>query len=66
MSMPKLLPKLSDPDLPPLVPVPLAAKLIGISRSAAYRAVGTGELASKPLGGRIYVVTAKLREFVEA
>lgn len=58
--------KLSDPDLPPLLPVTLAGKLVGVSRSAAYRAVASGEWASKPLGGRIYVITAKLREFVEA
>jgi hypothetical protein len=58
-------PKLTDPDLPPLLPVTLAGKLVGVSRSAAYRAVASGEWASKPLGGRIYVITAKLREFVE-
>ncbi|MBS2536592.1 hypothetical protein KGQ20_27910 [Catenulispora sp. NF23] len=67
--MPKLAEKnlrLFDPDLPPLLPVTLAGKLVGVSRSAAYRAVSSGEWASRPLGGRIYVITAKLREFVEA
>lgn len=54
------------PDLPVFLAIPRAAKLLGISRSAAYRYVESGELPSKPLGGRIYIVTHKLRELVEA
>jgi excisionase family DNA binding protein len=53
-------------NLPLLLEVPAAAKLLGISRSAAYRATTSGELASRRLGGRVYVVTAKLIELVEA
>ena len=41
-----------------------AAKLIGISRAAAYRFASAGQLPTKRLGHRIYVVTAKLREFI--
>jgi excisionase family DNA binding protein len=51
--------------LPLLIPVPEAAKLIGISRAAAYRFANAGELPTKRLGRRVYVVSAKLREFVE-
>jgi predicted DNA-binding transcriptional regulator AlpA len=53
-------------DLPLLIPVPQAAKLIGISRAAAYRFASAGDLPTKRLGRRIYVVSAKLREFIES
>jgi excisionase family DNA binding protein len=51
-------------ELPLLLPVPRAATLLGISRASAYRLVATGELPSRRLGGRVYVVTAELRELV--
>jgi excisionase family DNA binding protein len=51
--------------LPLLIPVPQAAKLLGISRAAAYRFASAGHLPIKRLGRRIYVVSAKLREFIE-
>ncbi len=51
--------------LPLLIPVPRAAKLLGISRAAAYRFAGAGALPTKRLGRRVYVVPAKLREFIE-
>ena len=51
--------------LPLLIPVPRAAKLLGISRAAAYRFASAGDLPTKPLGRRVYVVSAKLREFIE-
>jgi excisionase family DNA binding protein len=49
-------------NLPLLLAVPHAAKLLGISRAAAYRLAASGELPVRRLGGRIYVVTAGLRE----
>ena len=52
--------------LPILIPVPQAAKLLGISRAAAYRFASAGDLPPKRLGRRIYVVSAKLREFIES
>ncbi|MCV7348383.1 hypothetical protein BST42_20060 [Mycolicibacterium rhodesiae] len=52
-------------DLPLLLAVPHAAKLLGISRAAAYRLVQSGELPVRRLGGRIYVVTAGLRDLGE-
>jgi len=51
---------------PLLIPVPRAAKLLGISRSAAYRCAALGDLPTAHLGGRVYVVTAKLRELLES
>ncbi|WP_239656603.1 helix-turn-helix domain-containing protein [Mycobacterium riyadhense] len=51
-------------DLPLLLAMPHAAKLLGISRAAAYRLVASGELPVRRLGGRIYVVTDGLRELM--
>jgi len=53
-------------SLPLLIPVPRAAELLGISRAAAYRFASSGDLPTKRLGRRIYVVAARLREFIEA
>ncbi len=52
-------------DLPLLIPVPRAAQLLGISRAAAYRFASSGDLPTKRLGRRLYVVAARLREFIE-
>jgi predicted DNA-binding transcriptional regulator AlpA len=51
-------------ELPLLLPVPRAAALLGISRAAAYRLATSGELPTRRLGGRVYVLTAGLRELV--
>ena len=62
------LPTLTTPNgidsLPPLIPVPTAAKLLGISRSAAYRYATAGELPTRHLGGRVYIVTALLEALI--
>jgi predicted DNA-binding transcriptional regulator AlpA len=60
-------PRSRDPfaNLPLLIPVPRAAELLGISRAAAYRFASSGDLPTKRLGRRIYVVAARLREFIE-
>ena len=57
----------ADPfdGLPLLIPVPQAANLLGISRAAAYRFASAGDLPTKRLGRRVYVVSAKLREFID-
>jgi excisionase family DNA binding protein len=58
-----------QPDLsclPLLIPVPRAAELLGISRSAAYRCVARGDLPTARLGGRVYVVTSKLQLMLES
>jgi predicted DNA-binding transcriptional regulator AlpA len=53
-------------ELPLLIPIPRAAELLGLSRSAAYRCAASGDLPTRHLGGRVYIVTAKLREFLES
>ncbi|MCP9276584.1 MULTISPECIES: helix-turn-helix domain-containing protein [Mycolicibacterium] len=53
-------------ELPLLIAVPHAAEILGISRALAYRLAATGELPSRRLGGRVYVVTSELRDFVAA
>jgi len=53
-------------DLPMLITIARVAALLGISRSAAYRCAASGDLPTTHLGGRVYVVTAKLRELLEA
>ena len=53
-------------ELPLLIPVPRAAQLLGISRSAAYRCAACGDLPTRHLGGRVYVVTDRLRELLES
>jgi Helix-turn-helix domain len=51
-------------QLPLLLAVPRAAAILGISRAAAYRLAASGECPVRRLGGRVYVVTAELRELV--
>jgi predicted DNA-binding transcriptional regulator AlpA len=57
----------SDPlaGLPLLLSVPKAAELLGISRAAAYRHASAGDLPCKRLGRRLYIITARLREFID-
>ena len=52
-------------DLPALLPVPRAAKLLGLSRASAYRYAAAGELPTKRLGGRVYVITARIRPLLD-
>jgi hypothetical protein len=51
---------------PLLITIPDAAKLLGLSRLGAYRAAACGDLPVIHLGGRIYVVRARLRALLEA
>ena len=50
--------------LPGLLKVEQASTLMGISRSAAYRAVAAGNLPSVRFGCRLYVPTARLLELL--
>lgn len=50
-------------ELPLLLEVPRAPRSWE-SAAAAYRLVATGGLPVRRLGGRVYVVTARLRELV--
>jgi excisionase family DNA binding protein len=47
-------------QLPALIGVKQACALLGISRSAGYRAATTGDLPTIRLGRRLYVPTARL------
>jgi hypothetical protein len=47
------------------VTVAVRRQWICISRAAAYRFASAGDLPTKRLGRRVYVVSAKLREFIE-
>jgi excisionase family DNA binding protein len=51
-------------NLPGLLKVEQASVLMGISRSAAYRAVAAGDLPSVRFGYRLYVPTARLLELL--
>ena len=51
--------------LPALISVTKAAEILGISRASAYRYAASGELPTRRLGGRVYVVTARLMDIVE-
>lgn len=54
-----------DPDdWPPTITISEAARILGISRSAAYRAAAKGEIPTIRIGGRLLVPTAKLRELL--
>ena len=46
--------------LPPTLTIPEAARLFGISHSAAYRAARKGEIPTIRIGRRLLVPTAKL------
>ena len=50
--------------LPALISVPKAAELLGLSRASAYRFAAAGDLPTRHLGGRVFVVTARLEAFV--
>jgi predicted site-specific integrase-resolvase len=50
--------------LPALLPIPRAAQILGLSRASAYRYAASGELPTKRLGGRVYIVTAQLKDLL--
>lgn len=51
-------------ELPPTISVEHAAKLLGLSRSSAYRAAASGELPTLVFGRRRFVPTARLLEML--
>ena len=50
--------------LPALISVPKAAQLLGLSRASAYRFAASGDLPTRRLGARVYVVTSRLMAFI--
>jgi excisionase family DNA binding protein len=54
--------ELTEPrTAPATITVEEAGRLLGVSRSAAYRAAGRGELPTIRIGRRLLVPTAKLK-----
>jgi excisionase family DNA binding protein len=51
-------------DLPPLLSVEQACELLGVSRSAGYRAAASGDLPTLRWGRRLYIPTARLLELL--
>lgn len=51
-------------DLPAAISVEDAGKLVGLSRSAAYRAAARGDIPTFRFGRRLYVPTARLLEML--
>jgi excisionase family DNA binding protein len=51
-------------ELPATISVEHAAKLLGVSRSAAYRAAASGQLPTITFGRRLLVPTSRLLEML--
>ena len=51
-------------NLPPLIPVPTAARVLGLSRAQGYRCAEGGDLPSVRMGGRVYIVKEEIRHLV--
>lgn len=51
-------------DYPPTLTVEQAGRLLGISRSSAYRAVDRDEIPTIRIGRRLLVPTAKILEML--
>lgn len=51
--------------LPALISVPRAAAILGLSRASAYRFAAAGHLPARRLGGRLFIVTARLQAFLD-
>lgn len=55
---------LAATDLPVLMTIEQTAQLLGISRSAAYRAAAAGQIPTVRFGRRLFVPTARLLEML--
>jgi len=51
-------------ELPPTITVERAARLLGLSRSAAYRAAAAGQLPTLAFGRRLVVPTFRLMQML--
>ena len=60
MALPTPEPQSELDGLPVFITVPHAAQLLGLKRASAYRLAASGELPAQRLGGRVYIVTARL------
>jgi excisionase family DNA binding protein len=53
-----------EPQTPLAVPVPEAARMLGVGVSTTYRLIGEGKLATCQIGTRRLVRVSSLRKFV--
>ena len=44
---------------------PWLTRALGLSRASAYRYAAAGELPVQRFGGRVYVITAKIRHLID-
>jgi len=51
-------------ELPPTLSIERTAKLLGLSRSSAYRAAASGQLPTLAFGRRLFVPTVRLLEML--
>jgi hypothetical protein len=51
-------------ELPPTLSIGRAAKLLGLSRSSAYRAAANAQLPTLVFGRRLFVPTVRLLEML--
>lgn len=56
---------MTDPFSKPTMSINVAAELLGMSRNGAYDAAKRGEIPTIRIGGRVMVITAKLREMID-
>ncbi|MDP2292975.1 MAG: helix-turn-helix domain-containing protein [Actinomycetota bacterium] len=54
-----------DPDTKPTLTVQEVARILGIARASAFRAIEAGEIPSIRVGRRILVPTAALRTLLQ-
>lgn len=52
--------RLPNPWLVPVVTVPIAGELVGVTRATAYRAAAAGDLPTITMNGRLLVPVAGL------
>jgi excisionase family DNA binding protein len=55
---------MTNPALPATISVEEAGKLLGLSRSSAYRAAARGQLPTLVFGRRLLVPTARLLQML--
>ncbi len=51
-------------QIPLMVPIPLAAETVGVSRSTLRNLIERGELRAKRVGGRVFVTKSELERFI--
>ena len=56
--------RVPDPALQPTLSIEDAGRLLGVSRTTAYKAAKTGDLPTIQIGGRKLVPTARLRDLL--